>query len=97
MATGTLTEEEAQSVRLLDAVFRGSREGAACYLAIEVSVGVGIKDVTRARERADLLARTGVPALAVVAGEWVNPEAADASRALGVWQVTNGRIVAPAR
>lgn len=93
---GTLTDEDAHHVRLLDAVYRASREGSRCYLAIEVSVGVGLDDVRRVHERADLLARTGIPTLAVVAGEWVNPEAADAARAMGVWQVTNGTGTAPA-
>jgi hypothetical protein len=93
---GTLTLEEANSVRLLDAVYRGVREDDRWYLAVEVAVGVGLDDVHRARERAALLERTGTPTLPVVAGEWVNPEAADAAQAMGVWQVTNGRATAPA-
>jgi len=82
---------------LADVVVRGRRDpdGALAYLVVEVSVGVGLDDVRRAVERAALLARTGVSTLPVVAGEWVVPEAADAARALRVWQVTDGHVIAP--
>lgn len=80
----------------LDAVFRGRREGSACYLAVKASVGVGVRDVTRARERADLLTRTSTPTVPVVAGDWVNPGVAEASGTMGVWRLTNGGAVAPA-
>lgn len=92
----TLSSEDAHDVRLLDAGYGGVRDDERCYLAVEVSVGVGLNDVRRARERADPLARAGTPTLAVVAGEWVNPKAADAARSMGVWQVTTGRATAPA-
>jgi len=62
---------------------------------VEVSVGIGVADVTRAAERASLLAKLGRPAVPVVAGEWINSEAIAASRSYGVWQVLDGRISLP--
>jgi hypothetical protein len=49
----------------------------------------------RAAERAELLSRAGVDTLAVVAGSWVGPDAAQVARGLGVWQVVDGHAVAP--
>ena len=60
-----------------------------------VSWGVGLTDVERAVRRADLLARTGTPALPVVAGRVITEEAADLCRAMRVWQLTDGRAVLP--
>jgi len=97
IAAAELSDEEAHEIALADVVVRGRRltDGAPVYLVVEVSVGVGLGDVQRALRRAALLARTGVTALPVVAGEWVTPEAADAAHAQGVWQITDGRVVAP--
>lgn len=95
---GTLSHEEADKIRAADGVFRGRRasDRTECYVVLEASVGVGLSEVERARERADLLTRTGVQALAVVGGTWVVPEAQQAASAYGVWEVTDGRSVAPA-
>jgi outer membrane murein-binding lipoprotein Lpp len=92
-----LSVEDAHEIALADVVVRGKRptDGSTVYLVLEVSVGVGLDDVQRARSRAELLARTGVTAVPAVAGEWVVPDAADAARALRVWQITDGRVVAP--
>ena len=97
IAAAELSDEEAHEIALADVVVRGRRltDGAPVYLVVEVSVGVGLGDVQRALRRAALLARTGVAALPVVAGEWVTPEAADAAHAQHVWQITDGRAVAP--
>lgn len=93
----TLAREEAHQLALADIVVRGASpaDGSPLYLVVEVSLGVGLDDVTRARERAMLLERTGVTARPVVAGQWVTPDAAEAARAFRVWQLTDGHVVAP--
>jgi len=95
---GQLAEDEADDLLQADVVVRGRRreDSTEVYLVVEVSWGVGLSDVQRAAERAALLARTGTPALPVVAGFWVSPEAQEPARALQVWQVTNGRVTPPA-
>lgn len=95
--TGRLSVEEAHEVSLTDVVVRGRRlpEGPLVHLVVEVSVGVGLDDVRRAVQRAELLARAGIAALPAVGGEWLTPEAADAARGLHVWQITDGRVVPP--
>jgi hypothetical protein len=97
IAAAELSDEDAHEIALADVVVQGRRltDGVPVYLVVEVSVGVGLGDVQRALRRAALLARTGVTALPVVAGEWVTPEAADAAHAQRVWQITDGRVVAP--
>lgn len=88
---GTLTEDEAHEVRLADAVVRGRRrdDGAELLLVAEISAGVGVRDVQRAADRARILKTLGRPVLAVVAGGWVNAEAAEAAAQLGVWQISD--------
>lgn len=95
---GALSDPQADEVRLADGVFHGRRTGSGeeVYVLVEASVGVGVHDVERARERAALLARAGVTAIAVVGGTWVVPDASAAAQASGVWQVSDGRAVAPA-
>jgi polyhydroxyalkanoate synthesis regulator phasin len=76
-AAGNLSEAEADDLERVDLICRGPRknDAAEVYLATEVSAGVGLDDVKCVSRRADLLARKGMPALAVVAGQWVTPEA----------------------
>ena len=92
-----LTEAERQAVLHADLVLSGQRreDGADAYFVVEVSVGVGVGDVTRAAERAGSLTKLGRPAVPVVAGEWINPEAIAAAQAYGVWQVLDGRATPP--
>jgi hypothetical protein len=94
---GQLSEEASDEILQADLVIRGRRreDGTDVYLVVEVSWGVGLSDVQRAAARASLLARTGTPALPVMAGVWVTPEAQEPSRAFHVWQVTDGRITSP--
>jgi polyhydroxyalkanoate synthesis regulator phasin len=96
---GAMTEADADQVRLADAIMRGRRreDAVSVYLVLEASAGVGLDDVQRAYDRAALLSRTGTPSIPVVAGEWVTDTAAEAARGMGVWQVTDGRAVAPER
>jgi hypothetical protein len=42
-----------------------------------------------------LLAKAGVITLPVVAGVWMTLDGEVAARAIKVWHVTNGRVVAP--
>lgn len=95
---GSLTREQAHETSQADLVVRGASpaDGSTLYLVVEVSVGIGVKDVQHAVERAPLLQRTGVTARPVVAGEWTTPEAREAAQAYGVWQLTDGHAVAPA-
>lgn len=97
VARGLLSEEGAEEIGWADVVVRGQQrlDGAEAYLVVEVSWGVGTSDVERAARRAALLAQIGVQTLPVVAGEHITDEAAELSRAMRVWQVFNGRMVAP--
>lgn len=92
---GVLTADESQQIRFADAVVRGRREGEEIYLVVESSWGVGLDDVQRARDRALLLARSGVRAIPVVAGAWATPDAQRAAPELEVWTVTDGRVMPP--
>jgi hypothetical protein len=94
---GVLSEAQAEDVSLADVIVRGRRrtDGTEVFLVVEVSWGVGPLDVERAMRRASLLARTGTPALPVVAGTWITPEAANLAHTQQVWQLTNGRAIRP--
>ena len=97
VARGALSEEGADEIGWADVVVRGQRreDGTDLYLVVEVSWGVGASDVERAVRRAALLAQTGVQTLPVVAGDHIIDEAAELCRALRVWQVLDGRVIAP--
>ena len=94
---GVLSEDESDEVIWSDAVVRGRRRGdrAQVVAVAEVSWGVGISDVERARRRADLVAKLGFTTLPVVGGKAVTREAAELARQQGVWQLFDGRLVAP--
>ncbi len=69
--TGLLTEGDRRSLMALDVVVRGLDRNTReeCRLAVEVSSGIGERDIMRAADRAALLAKlTGLPTRAVVAG-----------------------------
>lgn len=97
VARGALSEEGADEIGWADVVVRGQRreDGTDLYLVVEVSWGVGTSDVERAVRRAALLAQTGVQTLPVVAGDHIIDEAAELCRAMRVWQVLDGRVIAP--
>lgn len=94
---GVLSEDESDEVTWADAVVRGRRRGdrAQVVAVAEVSWGVGVSDVERARRRADLVAKLGFTTLPVVGGKAVTREAAELARQQGVWQLFDGRLVAP--
>ena len=97
VARGALSEEGADEIGWADVVVRGQRreDGTDLYLVVEVSWGVGTSDVERAVRRAALLAQTGVQTLPVVACDHIIDEAAELCRAMRVWQVLDGRVIAP--
>src|SRR5262245_11770738 len=94
---GRLTEAEREAVLEADLVLAGQRrdDRADVSYLVELSVGLGLGDVTRAADRATILAKLDRPAVPVVAGGWINPEAGAAARAHGVWQVLDGRATPP--
>jgi hypothetical protein len=93
VAAGRLTERERRDVLAADLVFSGRRreDDAEAYVLVEVSPGVGEGDVERALRRAQLLARLDRPAVPVVAGHSINPQAEALAQAVGVRQVLDGR------
>jgi hypothetical protein len=93
----TLSEAEALEVRRADLVVRGTRreDRMLVYLVVEVSWSVDTEDVERAARRAARLAKTGVLALPVAAGETVRPAAAELAQSLQVWQMTDAEVIPP--
>lgn len=89
---GRLTEEEADEIERADLICRGRLRSSneTAFLLIEVSAGIGPSDVRRAIRRADLLSKTGTPAVPVVAGQSMTAAAADEAKLRGVWRVQNG-------
>ena len=89
---GRIAKGDRRDVMHADLVLTGRRreDGADLYLVAEVSVGIGVDDVRRAADRAAVMARLGRPAVAVVAGERIDPEPAEMAVARGVRQVING-------
>ena len=96
---GILSDDQAHEIFLADAVVRGRRreDGAEVHLVVEVSWGVGPDDVERAVKRAELLAKTGLSTLPVVARKTVTAEVARLARTWKVWQVTDGQVGPPQR
>lgn len=90
-----LDDDHAQAVRLAGVVVRGRRDGAVVYLVVEASAVVRLEEVKRAHERAGFLRRTGVTAVPVVAGPSIAIEPPSFADELGVWQVSNGRVIPP--
>jgi len=95
---GVLSEAQAHEISLADIIVRGKRGkgGPEVYLVVEVSWGVGEKDVERAVQRAALLAQLGTPVMPVVAGRWVTADAERFARLEHVWQLRNGSTIPPA-
>lgn len=94
-ATGRLDERDRLKLLAADGIFDGRRDGEPVRLVLEASVLVDPTDVTRAADRARILARADVPTLAIAAGKRATPAARQAARRSGVWIVTNGRPEAP--
>jgi hypothetical protein len=92
-----LSHGEADDLLLADVLARGRHrdDHREVYLVAEVSWGIGFGDVERAARRANLLGRTGLEVVAVVAGERIDPEVQVRAHSAGVWQVTDGRAIPP--
>jgi len=94
---GILSPEEARTIGLTDVLLRGiwREDGQEAYLVVEASVGLGEDDVRRARERADLLGRTGRRAFAAVAGERISAQVEALARSLQVRVFLDGKLIPP--
>jgi hypothetical protein len=92
---GRLLPKEAQDLALADAVVHGRRQadGAEVYLVVEVSFGVGVSDVDRASRRAGLLARVGLPAWPVAAGQQVTAAARRLAAGTDVALLRGGQLL----
>jgi hypothetical protein len=94
--SGVLSRLEAQELYDTDVIVRGRREdGTTVYVLAEVSWGVDRHDIERATQRAAILARLGTPVIPVVAGKRITPAVGRLAQQHQVWQLTNGRAVAP--
>ncbi|MDR7556649.1 MAG: hypothetical protein QN157_13725 [Armatimonadota bacterium] len=95
---GAVSAAEREQVLWADVVVTGrlrERE-TETYLLVEVSTTIDVGDVQRAAERAQVLHRaTGLPAIAVVAGERITAEADRRATDLAVWRVLDGRAYGP--
>jgi hypothetical protein len=92
-ARGLITRQQRRAVLDSDVIARGELRdaGADAYLVAEVSTVIDTRDVYRAVERARILAHvSGMPAVAVVGGELITPDADREARVLGVRRVTDG-------
>ena len=90
---GRISAGEREQAMHADVVMTGRRreDGAQVYILAEVSVGVGVRDVARAKARAAILEKLGRPAVPVVAGERITAEAAVYAQGLGVMQLLRSR------
>lgn len=90
---GRLTEREWKQLLALDFLFRGrlgsGPEAPDRLLALEVSQVVDTRDVQRAHDRAEILTRIGLEAIAAVGGSRVTEDAAQLAERLGVRTLTN--------
>ena len=80
---GRLTAADRRAIMWADVVVTGTRrdDQTQVYLLAEVSAVVEEHDVRRAEDRAAMLARLGRPVVPIVAGESIEPEAANLARA----------------
>ncbi len=78
---GRITEEQADEIDLVDIIVRGNDpDGILTYAAAEVSLTIEIHDVTRAHDRAHLLAlATRAPVKAAVIGTAITDDAQNAA------------------
>ena len=97
-AAGLITEQEEDSVQLLDLIVRARSRGSnqAIYHVIEVSVVVDEHDVQRAVDRADILSRaTNTKTVPVTVGGVVIPAAATLAETHGVVTITTTQLTPP--
>jgi hypothetical protein len=96
---GRLDQQERDAILLADLVLTGRRreDQADVFLLAEISFGIGPHDVERAKERAALLRKLGLPVLPIVAGREITAEATMLAKEQGVWAVLDGHVVAAPR
>ncbi|MDR7532767.1 MAG: hypothetical protein QN162_05430 [Armatimonadota bacterium] len=95
---GELSRSDHEDLLQVDVVVRGHLRHlqADGYAVVEVSSQIDATDVERAARRAQILHRlVQAPVVAAVAGATIGREAAQHAVRLGVWQVVDGRVVAP--
>jgi hypothetical protein len=84
IADGRIQRGDAVRILRTDIIFRSAAQEPTTYLAVEVSWLIGVSDVVRAAERAQLLSKLGSPALAAVAGRRIQPGVVDLAARRGV-------------
>jgi hypothetical protein len=94
---GVLTEDEREDVLRTGVVTSGRRrnDGTSVSLLAEVSAVVDAHEVERAARRAELLAKLGLPVMAIAAGNEIDGETLRLAETRGVWTVMNGAAHAP--
>ena len=94
---GALTAAQAQEIYETDLIVRGKRweDGTEAHLVVEISWGVGPRDVERVVRRAALLGHIGLTVIPVVAGRRITAEAARMAHSQQVWQLRDGHAVSP--
>jgi len=92
-----LTPKEIEDLVQLDLIVSGRLryhpQRPEVMLALEISATVDRDDIRRARERALLLRKAGLPAVPAVAGAYVPPEAREIARAERVVVFEDGRTL----
>jgi hypothetical protein len=84
IAAGRMARGDAVRILRSDIVFRSETPAPPTYLTVEVSWMIETADVLRAAERASLLAKTGQPVLAAVAGRRIQPDVLEFATRRGV-------------
>ncbi len=89
-----LSDDEVVELLLLDLLARGNLknhpERPTIWLALEISATINTNDVTRARQRADLLKKADYPTLAVAGGKACSRDAAELAQQTKVVIVQDG-------
>ena len=90
---GTISPNDRREALRADLVLRGRRrdDGADAYFVVEVSSGVREDDVARAQRRSRIMAKLGLPAVALVAGNRISLSAERMAKDMDVWVVLDGR------
>jgi DNA repair exonuclease SbcCD ATPase subunit len=90
-----ISRKERKQVMEADIILHGHRleDKVETYLLGEVSVGIGLEDVHRAAQRAQILARaTEKPVISAVGGKRIIPEARELAKELGVSVFLDGGL-----
>ena len=97
-ARGIISDANRIDLVATDLIVHGIRreDAVEVYLVVEISLGIGRHDVTRAARRAALLRGvTHKTVMPVVAGEWMTSDAEEAAAGAGVWCVLDGKATPP--